>query len=603
MYTNDNKSKIIGNTSTADNSLGFRAEIASIFEGYAGESIDLAMDMLQVIGSKTKKQDFVSKIVSSVMESASFTEGNTSNDPFYGNYAERMEQLVDNSTLTMAREAVITGYAPITAYSPFLLKKQWVSCVWKDVFMAEVSSTPIINYQVEKRFIKDMDGNMYQIPDAYYNPTIMKKLIGDSTGIPLIETAITLPMKNICLIDSTKNTDTTKKYFNDLIVTDAANTLTQDIHIWKVTVVDNASAETVKPTYSVLCDVRVDMTTHALINGAITYSVKDTDGEIIRTLTDKLVGEVNFDTGSITVMSSTDVVTEIFLRGKAANRFNHRGLDVERKIERIQHVVPESGPRINSTVTIEDAADGIVLGNIDLFADKVDMMGGILANFQDAEIKMFADASLNANKSTGNTAQGFGNFVVVESGFNTLPIGNFAGNVSDYLKDSQEYFERMIEQIKSKVNTTNGVITCVCNPSLVRYIKAEVKWVFNDQTDISGLVIDYKMGITTMCGDRIHIITSNYMNADDGIRAFLIPTTNEIITWKHIMYSIVVDKGYRHPLEPLVPNVMSTQRTLTFEVLPIQGVFKIDGRELYSSESRFPVNTKISGTVTNTVNP
>ena len=26
---------------------------------------------------------------------------------------------------------------------------------------------------------------------------------------------------------------------------------------------------------------------------------------------------------------------------------------------------------------------------------------------------------------------------------------------------------------------------------------------------------------------------------------------------------------------------MSTQRTLTFEVLPVQGVFTIDGRELY----------------------
>ena len=76
------------------------------------------------------------------------------------------------------------------------------------------------------------------------------------------------------------------------------------------------------------------------------------------------------------------------------------------------------------------------------------------------------------------------------------------------------------------------------------------------------------------------------MSPDEGVKILIIPTTSECITFKSLMYSIIVDRGYRHPLEPLVPNVMSTQRYLTFEVVPVQGKFTIDGREL-SSPSKY----------------
>ena len=44
----------------------------------------------------------------------------------------------------------------------------------------------------------------------------------------------------------------------------------------------------------------------------------------------------------------------------------------------------------------------------------------------------------------------------------------------------------------------------------------------------------------------------------------------------------MIDRNYRDPVHPLTPNVMVTQRTLTVEVLPVQGRMTIAGREAYS---------------------
>lgn len=568
---------IIGNTIKADRSYGFKQEVEHSLDNYAAEGTNAACDMFSILTSPIKKSDFISGLMESVISNSDLSTDYAAEDPFYSTYAERLEKLIDNSTNQMVRESVITGYAPIVSYTPYLIKKQWVSCVWKDVFMAEVSDSPVLNYEFEKRYIKDREGNLYPMPDVFYDTETMNQLYSKATGTPLKEDPIELPIKKINLIDPTKNTDTSKQYVADgFTLRDPMNTLTPDLKIFKVFMKDSEGTE-----HEVLTNVYIDIPTHAFVNGKISYSVKDEDGNVKETLTDELVGNVNFDTGEITVISTMDVVTKICLRGKTANRFNHNSLDVVRKTEKLQFLVPESGPRLNTPITVEEAADAIALAKIDMFADNVDMMGTVLANFQDNEIRSFAENSFAAQKQQPAKIDGI-DLTVVESGFNTVPHGHYTSTVRDYIADAKEYFERAVEKMKYKLQTDQAVIMCVCHPTLVRYIKGEIKWVFSDQTDISGIKISYKMGIAiTDGGDRIHVITSSYMKDSEGIRMFLIPTTTELITFKHIMHSIIVDRGYRSPVEPLVPNVMSTQRTLTFEVLPVQGVFTIDGRELY----------------------
>lgn len=581
------KTRVIGNVGEADNSYGFKSEIVNTFEQYAAEGVNLATDLCTILATPSTEQQFTEIVTESVASAPALQAEDAASDPFYGNYAERVAQLLENSNREIVRESVMTGYAPIVAYAPFFLKKQWISCVWKDVLLTEVPNNPVINYQFQKRYIKDMAGNRYEIPDIYYNKAAMQKLLAESTGVAIKEQFIPIAdMRNLNLVDTSKNADPTKVYLEEGFVTrDLSNALNPDLYICAVQVTDSTGA-----THDLPASILLDITTHNFMNGNIKYEVKNAAGEVTETIEDTIIGNVNFDTSSITVMSTKGTakgaVTAVKLRGKTSNRFNHRGLDVERRVERIERIMPESGPRLNSAVTIEEAADALAIGNIDMFADNCDMMGNVLANLEDMEIKTFMDNSFDAQKAADAAGivdnNGFTN-LIVEGSFNTLPYGGYGQNITTWMQDAKEYFERILEQLKYKLNTSQCIVTCVCHPSLIRFIKNDVRWVFSNETTISGMKLQYDFGVTTSNGgDKVHFVTSRYMSADEGIRLVLIPTTTDLITYKHLKYSVTVDRGYRNPLEPLVPNIMATQRTLTFEIIPVQGKMLITGREMES---------------------
>ena len=598
-HMNDGRNtRVIGNISAASESVGFKEDIKDIFEKYSAEGANIGTDLYAIIGSPSSKEAFIELATESVSASPALTSSDLTGDPFYSNYPDRLSQLTDNSLGEIATEAVMTGYAPIVAYAPFFLKKQWVNCIWKDVLMTEVPDNPVINYQFQKRYIRSLDGTDYEIPNVYYKKDVMAKLLAEATGTPILEDPIELPMSNVCLIDPSKNADPTKQYIADgFVARDPQNALTPDIHIKKVILVDKADSN---KEYEVPTNICIDITTQNFTKGKVVYHVKDSDGKVIRTLEDEIVGKVDFDTGSVTALAVNGVASKIVLAGKTANRFNHRSLDVKRTVEQIQKVMPESGPRLNSAITIEEAADALALNKIDMFADNVDMMGNILANLEDLEIKQFMDNSFQVQDDAQMGPHGYEN-LIVKGSFSAIPLAGYGQNVTSWMQDSKEYFERILEELKYKLNTSECIVTCVCHPSLVRFIKADIRWVFSNETDISGLKLQYDLGIITANGDKVHVITSRYMDAEEGIRFVVIPTTKELITYKHLKYSVTVDRGYRHPLEPLVPNIMATQRCMTFEVLPVQGRLTITGRETYSPTSQsgtFPV--RVDGSVSTT---
>lgn len=575
---------VVGNNYNADDSAGFKSEVKHVFESYSQQSIDLASDLLQVICSPTAKEEFIGNVIESLTSSPLFTNPNCANAAFYNNYGQRVEQLLENSLNTIAVESAMIGYAPIVAYNPFFLKKQWIDCVFKDVLMTEVPKSPVINLAFEKRYLKNLAGKEYPLPESLYDDDTMKELMGEATGLSFSEAPIDISLcKKLPLIDPT--------YVPGAIKNDPSQELTPDIHICKVTMAgsvkigEGETATTKNVTAEIPCMIKTDITTHNFVKGTVKYDVKDeTTGDVIATLEDELIGNVNFKDGTLTVMSTTGAVTKICLRGKLANRFNNRSLDVVRRVEQIQHTMPESGPRMNTAVTIEDAADALVLQNIDVIADNVDIMGRTLANFEDFEIKSFLNTSFDTQKAAGVGPHGYES-MIVEGGFNALPYDTYTGNVSAWMKDSREYFERIIEQLKSKLLTSDAIIVVVSHPSLIRFLQDGINWVFTDDTQISGMKISYNFGIYTTAQDRVHVITSRRMNEADGIKFVVIPLTPELVTFKHYKYNTVIDRNYRNPLYTLTPNIMCTHRTLTFEVLPVQGKMTIEGRDLFSPET------------------
>ena len=555
--------RVIGNDYASDSDLGFKQEVRGVFESYAQQGVNLANNFLDVITAPTQRQEFMDTLTESFTSDPMFTDSKCSKAAFYDNYADRFQALANNSLNEVAQEAVMQGYAPIVAYNPFFLKKQWVSCVFKDVLMTEVPTSPVINLAYEKRYLKTQTGERYEIPDIFYNTAKMKTLVDQSTGLKFDSTkAHVLPLKNVDVLVA--------DYVPNIVVSaDRAEMLTQDLTI---------SAVSTDGTTWIPTDIRADATTHNwLPNKIMTKAATSTAAAEY----DTLVGNIDFQAGTVTVFSQGDNITNVQFSGHLANRFNDRSLDVERRVEQIQHVMPESGPRFNTPVTIEEAADALALQNIDMIADNVDVMGRCLGEFEDLEIRSFLADSYTRQKASPISMYD-STSLTVEGTFNCLPYEQYARNISDWMTDSREYFERIIAQLKQKLKSPDVTIVAVAHPDLVRFLQNGIDWVFTDETQISGMKIAYNFGILTSAQDRVHIITSHYLKADDGIMFIVIPMTKELVTYKHYKYNMVIDRGYRSPVHSLVPNIMATHRTLTFEVLPVQGRMFITGRDLNS---------------------
>lgn len=577
-YNGMDNTEIVGKIQHSDGDVGFKSEVKGVFESYQAQGIDLINDLPSVIATPSAKQAFIGTATESMSDSVLMTNSVASKDPFYGSYVNCVEQLLDNTLNSIATESIMTGYAPIVAYNPFFLKKQWIDCVFKDVLMTEIPKTPVINIGFERRYAKDSEGNEYPLPEALYDDEITKKLLDEATGLNIKEEPIAIDLlKNLSLIDPT--------YIPGVIAGDHTVELTPGLSVVAAIVKDSAGTD-----HKVAMNMTVDITTHNFVNGKIDYKVIDeSTGDVTETISDELIGRIDFKKGTVSLMSTSGAVTHVVLRGKTANRFNQRSLSVERRVEHIQKVMPESGPRLNTAVTIEDAADALALQNIDIIADNINVMGATLANFEDAEINMFLKQSFQAQKN------GLANFVkyneltdnimITESEFDTLAYDTFAGRLTDWMKDSREWFERTIAQLKTKLRSTNVMIVAVAHPNLIRFLQDGINWVFSDDTQISGVKLSYQFGIYTSAQDRVHVVTTMRMSEDDGIRFLVIPLTNELITYKHYKYNVMIDRNYRNPVYQLTPNILATQRTLTFEILPVQGVMKIKNRDMHSPET------------------
>lgn len=558
---------VVGNDYKADGSMGFKSEVSSVLSNFArGGSLSTAME--SILMNQTVREQFLDSVMESITTSPIFTDEKCLNSPFYDNYADRLRQLEENSMNAAAVESIVTSYSPIVAYNPFFLKKQWISTVFKDVLMTEVPPTPIINYAVEKRFLRTMDGTEYPIPDIFYDPNITRALRGACTGTAIKEEPIEISkLRGLPLIDP--------QYIPGVIKGDANTELTQDITICAVTLTDG----TVVP-----CNIRTNATTNQWDKGRITYKKTDAFGNVTQVITDNLFGAVDFVKGTVTVVSEENNVTHVTLRGKIANRWNDRSITTVRRVEPVQFVMPESGEHLNAPITLEDAAHAIATQNVDIIADNVDTMGRTLAEFEDFEIRDYLDQSYDAQMNAGSMATTFldSNSLIVNGSFDALPYEGFTNNVTDWMKDSREYFERILAGLKTKLKSEDVVVICYAHPNLVRYLANGINWVFTDEVQISGMKLSYNFGIYTGSQDRVHIITSMYCPEDSGLHFVVIPTTNELITYKHFKYNAVIDRNYRDPVHPLTPNVMITQSTLTAEILPVQGRLAIYNRDAHS---------------------
>ena len=294
---------------------------------------------------------------------------------------------------------------------------------------------------------------------------------------------------------------------------------------------------------------------------------------------DRLFGSLNCYTGVVSAMSG-GIIKKIGFSGHVANEKNENTvyLDYERTKKQ---VTITDGEKLNSGLTLEKIKDMKALLDIDITSKLITDMGNMLTNFEDNNMLDYLYTSYNKWKEKTDLPFGYGDHIdktsfVETIRFSAIPPQGVTGFQSEWL-DSQLKFNiiQLIKQLNQKLNQKDIMYVIYGNPIHIGLLNPSVKWVVSQDTKVGGIVTGYRYGVMTDDEVRIHVVSSQKIRPDKGIRINAYPLTKEFITIKHLKYSMNIENGYRNAATPLTPNIMATQRYETFEITPIQGAVEL----------------------------
>jgi hypothetical protein len=309
-------------------------------------------------------------------------------------------------------------------------------------------------------------------------------------------------------------------------------------------------------------------------NGAFTYRVKAVggNGEVVE---DVLTGLVDFYYGKVSVASTAGKIKKVQFGGHLSNENNLETVELDRERETREWKIPD-GQRINTGLTIEKIKDYKALFNIDVTTEVISDISTVLTQFEDSDILDFLDKSLNTWRGRKDLPFGYSDGFVETYEFSATPPSNVFVPTSQWIQTELKFnLTRELDSLKEKLKTQDIMFVVYGNPANITLIQDDVKWIIDEDTKIGGIQLDYRFGVMTSNKSRVHVVSSMKVARNKGIRIVAFPLSKEIITFKHLKYSLNIENVYRNPFTPLTPNVMGTSRYLTTEVLPVQGEFTI----------------------------
>ena len=475
--------------------------------------------------------------------------------------ADKLDQLVNNTRDEMVAEAANVGQlVPIVALTLPILKKEYLAMNFKDVLQTVVADKPDIKIAYERKFLKDVQGNKYYIPDIFYDKSY-REITDKSVGKEVSSKWYTnLPLQELDMLAESGGS------------LERRDQLSYDFRVAAVKV--EVTGDSGKEDVEVAVDCKPDMATSAF---SYTLEVSDTKTENPQKHKCHIYG--SFDPYSGKVNITTIGIKAVKFGGHLSNSNNTEIVELDRERKNLEFTIAEK-ERFNTGITIERIRDEKALANIDTTVELVADMTEVCAQTKDSNIQAFLEDSFQRTLAAKDFA----------------PMGyyiKFAQSISfdmqkakDYMIPESEwrspqlrmYFGRVIGMMKQQLRQTALMFVVSGNPYVIeRFFETDdrCRWVVDNNTKIGGVKYDYKFGVTTMDGCRIHIIASMKEEVEKGLRIVAYPLTETTLTYRQYDYSFNIENNYRNPLTPNIPNIMCVQRYENIEFLPLQWEFYI----------------------------
>ena len=512
-------------------------------------------------------------IADTVSESAYSTSALTAGDDYYGLHAAKLEQVVENAREMLVTEASSVGQLqPIQALTMPLMKKGYIKMAYKDAIQTVTADGPLINIGYERDFIKNKAGKKYYVPDIFYpeNEDQLKEVLTSTVGKEVsskfypTDAAKTLPFQDLDILGESGG----GLQFRDSLALDFCI----DTVKIKVPCETSVDASGFIATDVSGLNIKPNLQTGSFGAKITAKSQKTGDTTVV---TEYLTGLVDFYAGTVSVMSSGGSILKVKFGGHLSSSNNDIGTEIDRERHNEQVTIPEQ-ERMNTGLTVEKIRDEKVLANIDVTVDTVSRLSDSLQQMKDTKMKFFLEKSYQ-NAKTGavqlQKPMGYDIKFTEEIAFPMQPQGDYMLPESEWrTKQLKFYLERFMLTMAQKLRVDGMMFTFVANPTMCSYLE-DVKWVVDENTKIGGVKLDYKFGIMTVSGVRIHVISTQKELFSKGFRVIAYPLTDQLITYRQYDYTFFIENNYRNSNTPLTPNIMVAQRYLNYEILPVQAEF------------------------------
>lgn len=524
---------------------------------------------------------------------------------YMGYHDAKLEQLIQNTKSVLYEASTVGQLQPIVALTMPLLKKAYIKAAYKDAIQTVTADKMLINIGFERDFLKDRAGKKYYLPDLFYPEnedefkTVLTGTVGKQISAAYYPATGVLPINELNLLTESGGSLATR------------DVLGYDLKIKAVTMkVPCATTATLAATQASPAGVKSiasdgTKTYYFDASGFITvpvtglnikpnyqtatFSGKVTSPSLLlaqaEANTDYIVGQIEFYSGLVSIACTAGLVQTIQFDGHLSSANNDVGTELDRERHNEQIPIPEQ-ERLNTGLTVEKIKDEKMLSNIDITVETVSKLSDTCYQFKDTNTKLFLESSFQdtlLDPSGTRNPMGYNVQLADTIKFELTQPDRYMLPQSEWRTTQLRfYLEKYLIQFVQKLRNSNMMVVMVANPTMISYLE-NVTWVVDEQTKVGGVKLDYKFGVTTIAGVRLHVISTMKETYKKGFRLIGFPLTEEIITYRKYDYSFFIENNYRNVNTPLIPNVMVAQRYLNYEYLPMQS-------EMYFDEVRNDVN-------------
>lgn len=550
------ETETIGSFAGSNKLNAFNAVFESAAQFMATKGIDVKADLNTLVKKPAMMSAFKDKVLGGLDLDIS--------KPREHALFEQASQLWDNCVSDYISESAIVGQLlPFKAMDLPILIKQHLSVAAKDIMQTEVTKSPVIKKQMERRWLVDTKTNKkWEYPTCFFKDEY-KEIFAAGKGLRIKDTAVSLPIFNYDIVANLSDGNP------------ARDKITYDLEVTKVIDDLGNTITLAKPMY-------INMNDSRWKGGEINETVVTNATTVPPTtalVEDMIVGTVNFQTNSVSLNSCNNKIKKVIFSGYLSNELNERALTIDYTREEREWKI-EDGFRMDVPYSLEELEDAKVLLDVDLYKKTYDNLTDILVHVEDNGILDWLDDDFAKYEGLELDPLGFNSFIKktnFDCDYKTKAVGVLQ---SDYIKGQLKWeIDRFINALVDTCKMEDLTFVCYGNPVYVSLLSDNVNWVVKSGDMVGGVKANYSYGVMNSGSVKIQVVATNKIDSAKykKLRFIPYPLGKEQFTFKHYKYVTHIlttaNSGYKAADRPggSMTNLMATNRCKTVSVQGIQG--------------------------------